>query len=109
MLRRIFFNGAAWLALGAAISVFVAWGIAAWMPLRATSRRELTENAHGSWQWLLSINEYYGHGWTRRTWEFMIPGDDKVPWEFLITDGIDSSAPLERAPAGGASLSRCAS
>jgi hypothetical protein len=74
MLRRVVLAILFWFVIGALATITISWSIAAWMPLRPTSTRWLTESRQYAFQEDLSIQVYRGTGWTRRAWRLLIPG-----------------------------------
>jgi hypothetical protein len=74
------------LLAGAVVNVAVAWGIAAWMPLRATSHKvALTSRGFNPGM----LVPYSGLGWCTREWETTPPpGTDAI---FMWPSGVESA------------------
>ncbi len=76
-----------WLAYGAAIAVGVAWGIAAFGPLRASRQEMFVHDSHA-----VQAVECSGQGWVRRYWT-SVASDADAPVLAVFLDFVDFPPP----------------
>lgn len=64
--------------LGAATTIAVSWGLAAWVPQRGWRLLEVEDSERWGYKQILVMRMYSTTGASRRSWELLIPGIDTL-------------------------------